>query len=82
VSIAKLFSFCAFTVTVTVYVPAVAGPAGLIVGFCEVLEKPFGPAQEYVPPPEELKLITLPMHEFEAVIAVGAVALILLMKTY
>ena len=49
-------------VTVTVYVPALAAWALLIVGFCEVDANPFGPAHEYVPPPLDTKLIVLPTH--------------------
>ena len=47
-------------VTVTVYVPALTAAIFGIVGFCNVDVKPFGPDQEYVPPPVAFNCIVCP----------------------
>ena len=47
-------------VTVTVYVPLAAVAALVIVGFCSVEVKPFGPAHKYKAPPPEVRLRELP----------------------
>ena len=47
-------------VTVTVYVPAFATEPAEMVGFCRTLVKPFGPLQEYDPPPEAASAIVPP----------------------
>ena len=39
------------TVTVTLYVPLAAVVALVMLGFCRLEMKPFGPVQEYVAPP-------------------------------
>jgi hypothetical protein len=42
-------------VAVTVYVPPAAIVAGVITGFCEVLEKLLGPVHAYVVPPDDVR---------------------------
>jgi hypothetical protein len=53
-----------FTVTVTLYVPAIAAVALAMVGFCEVLLKLFGPVHEKVAPATVgvERVIVVPAH--------------------
>jgi hypothetical protein len=48
------------SVTVTVYTPLIAVVDVAIVGFCAVDVNAFGPLQEYVPPPDDERLIVAP----------------------
>jgi hypothetical protein len=61
-------------VPVTLYTPTFTALALLIIGFCKVEVKPFGPVQIYVLPPVALNEIVPPVHTVlpEAVI-VGVV---------
>jgi hypothetical protein len=64
-----------FAVTVSEYVPLIAVVEPVSVGFCEVLEKLFGPVQLYVAPETAavVKLIEVPAHTGELEDAVGVV---------
>jgi hypothetical protein len=49
-------------VPVTLYIPAFTALTLLIIGFCKVEVKPFGPVHKYVFAPFALKAIVAPVH--------------------